>query len=151
MMHRRTFIMTVAAGTLGAPFPVLAQRSATKYLVGFLAPVAPSGRADSLWQTVGALGYVLGQNLRVEYRHGPYERLAELAADLVRLNSDVIVAVGPPAALAAKGATPTIPIVFLASDPVENGLVASLSRPERNLTGVAYDAGIETGASSCKC
>jgi putative ABC transport system substrate-binding protein len=143
MPDRRTFIVTLAAGTLGAPLTALAQRSATEYLVGFLSPAGPSGGHDPLWQTLRDLGYVRGQNLIVEYRHGPYERLADLAADLVRLKSDVIVAVGPPSVLAAKGATATIPIVFVASDPVGNGLVASLSRPERNLTGVAYDAGIE--------
>jgi len=89
-------------------------------------------------------GYVEGQNVAIEYRwaDGEYERLAELAADLTRRKVDVIVTGGgSPAALAAKTATSTIPIVFaIASDPVESGIVQNLARPDANVTGISIQS-----------
>lgn len=83
------------------------------------------------------LGYVDGKTIALEYRLGPPERLPELAAELVRLNVNVIVAPATAPALAAKRATPTIPIVFVALDPLAAGLVPSLGRAGGNLTGLS--------------
>ena len=85
------------------------------------------------------LGYVEGQNIAFEFRsaEGKLDRLPELAAELVRIKVDVIVALYVPSALAAKQATREIPIVAIAADPVETGVVASLARPGGNITGVS--------------
>jgi putative ABC transport system substrate-binding protein len=83
-------------------------------------------------------GYVEGRNISVEYRRGPTERLSDLAAELVHHKVEALVAIGTPAALAARQATSTIPIVMtLIADPVDAGLVASLARPGRNITGLS--------------
>jgi len=94
------------------------------------------------------LGYVEGRNITIEHRssEGQFDRLPDLAADLVRLQVDVIVTGGPPAPLVAKQATSTIPIVFAVSgDPVAEGLVASLARPGGNITGLASISGDVVG------
>src|SRR6185369_17118886 len=99
-----------------------------------------SARVEALRQRLRELGYVEGKNIVIDYRfaEGKLERLPDLAAELVRLSVDVIVAAGgTPAILAAKNATSAIPIVFPAvSDPVALGIVASLARPGGNITGL---------------
>jgi putative ABC transport system substrate-binding protein len=118
-----------------------AQPSAPTYRIGVLAPGChpPAAALDLLLQGLHDLGYVEGQNLVVEWRYseGKAERFPELAADLVRQKVDLIVALSTPAALAAKHATQTIPIVMVyVADPVGTGLVTSLAQPGGNLTGV---------------
>jgi ABC-type uncharacterized transport system substrate-binding protein len=141
-MRRRAFI----AGLGGAAaWSVLANAlDAAPPLVGFLfgtsfkAPVTQLFWAAFL-QGLASLGYVEGQNLRIELREaeGRYERLAGLAADLVKLQPAVLVSGQLPATLALKAATTTIPIVFTAADdPVKNGLVASVRSPGGNATGI---------------
>ena len=109
--------------------------------IGFLDNTTASGSADRLeafWQEIRKLGWIEGKNITIEYRftEGKNSRLPELAADLVRLKVDLIVVTGTIAALAAKRATTTIPILFTSStDPVAGGLVASLARPGGNVTG----------------
>jgi len=93
------------------------------------------------------LGYIEGQNVAFEFRsaEGKLDRLPELASELVRLKVDVIVALYVPCALAAKGATRDIPIVIVAADPVETGIVASLARPGGNITGVSLVSAVLIG------
>jgi ABC-type uncharacterized transport system substrate-binding protein/quercetin dioxygenase-like cupin family protein len=119
-----------------------AQPTTKAYRIGVLAPGChpPSSTLDILLQGLRDLGYVEGQNLVIEWRYseGKAERFADLAADLVRQNVDLIVAVSTPAALAAKHATQTIPIVMVyVADPVGTGLVAGLAQPGGNITGVS--------------
>jgi putative tryptophan/tyrosine transport system substrate-binding protein len=119
-----------------------AQPATKVYRIGVLAPGChpPSSTLDILLQGLRDLGYVEGQNLVIEWRYseGKAERFADLTAELVRQNVDLIVAVSTPAALAAKHATQTIPIVMVyVADPVGTGLVAGLARPEGNVTGVS--------------
>jgi putative tryptophan/tyrosine transport system substrate-binding protein len=141
-MKRREFITLVGGAAVSVPFPVRAQQAGKLRTIGFLG--AGTASAWSPWksafvQRLGELGWIEGRNLAIEVRwaEGRNERFAEISAEFVRLKVDIIVTSGA-AAQAAKRATSTIPIVFvLASDPVDTGLVASLSRPGGNLTGLS--------------
>src|SRR5207249_2974647 len=126
-----------------------AQQAGKVYRIGYLS--APTHQSveralEEFLRTLRELGWVEGKNLIIEYRwaEGKVERLPGLAAELVRRNVDVIVAPAGSAALAAKNATSSIPIVMMfPSDPVELGLVASLNRPEANVTGTSFTLGPE--------
>jgi putative ABC transport system substrate-binding protein len=139
-------IVCLALGVLlGAlSWPAAAQQPEKVYHIGILAGSAQAldwqASNDALQQGLRELGYVVGKNLLLEYRYaeGNVARFPELAAELVRLNVDLIVANGHPPALAAKQATSTIPIVMsVPTDPVATGLVESLARPGGNITGLA--------------
>ncbi len=139
MIIRTALAATLALGLLAAPLAAPAQQAPGKTArIGVLGRV--SLPFDAFREGLRELGYVEGQNIAIEYRFadGKDERLPGLAAELVRLKVDVIVAVSPPATEAAKQATSTIPIVFpVSGDPVAEGFVASLARPGGNLTGLA--------------
>ena len=138
-MDRRSFLGTLAGGLLAAPLVAPAQQPGKSARIGLLGDV-PSFLDEAFREGLRELGYNEGQNIVIEHRspEWKYERLPGLAADLVRLKVDVIVAASPAATKAAKQATSTIPIVFTVSgDPVADGFVASLARPGGNITGLA--------------
>lgn len=158
-MDRRTFIGGVAIGLVAAPHSAGAQPTGRKAGIGILAGGSSDANAmhfltGPLQQGLRDLGYVEAQNIAFEYRwaDGKTERLPALAAELVRLDVDVIFAANPQAARAAKNATSTIPIVFTGvGDPVAEGLVASLSRPGGNVTGCPFPAASILRESACSC
>jgi putative ABC transport system substrate-binding protein len=161
MMRKRFFGLTLsplpfALCSVGAllfalSLPAWAQQPNKVPRIGYLSSVSPStpGRGSKLFQReFRKLGYVEGKNVAFDYRHADnkHDRLPTLADELVRLKVDVIVTLSTTAALAAKRATRTIPIVFVsAGDPVAAGLVNSLSHPGGNLTGFSRIAAMLAG------
>jgi putative ABC transport system substrate-binding protein len=142
-MERRTFLVTLGLSVLAAPLAAAAQQAGKVYRIGLLDFSAPDPARQAWWiafrQQMRQLGYVDGQNVSFEPRwaQGGDERLPKRAAELVGLKLDLIVTGGSNAALAAKRATSTIPIVMASgSDPVALGLVASLRQPGGNVTGL---------------
>ena len=143
-MNRRGFISLLGSAAATWPLATRAQQAGKLPSIGILgsASAAWSKRVATLVQRLRELGHVENRTVTIEYRwtEGRNERYGEIAAELVRLNVGVIVALGTPAIVAAKKATSVIPIVFpLASDPVGDGLVASLARPGGNITGLSNE------------
>jgi putative tryptophan/tyrosine transport system substrate-binding protein len=142
-MRRREFITLLGGAMASWPLAVGAQQTAKLPSLGFLTagtPGAGSPGLPALLEGLRQLDWIEGKTIVIEYRYAENrnDRLPELAAELVRLNVDVIVAAGTLAPLAAKQATTTIPIVMTsAGDPLENGLVASLAQPGGNVTGLS--------------
>ena len=133
-MDRRVFIDSLTGGFLVAPLAVEAQQAGKVFRIGYLGVGSP----DLFRQGLREAGYVEGRNLAIEWRdaEGKTEGFGDLAAELVRLKVDVIVAANPAATFAAKRSTTSIPIVMVNTpDPVQLGLVASLRRPGGNVTG----------------
>ena len=144
MNRREALLVLLALGTM--PRASFAQPPGKVWRIGFLAPLSrstplrPDVYYDAFVQGIRELGYVEGKNLAIEWRFadGKFERLPGLAAELVRVNVDVIVTHSTPATQALQRATSTIPIVFaVAVDPVGSGFAASLARPAGNITGLS--------------
>ncbi len=139
-------LVLLVLGALAAPIASEAQAPAKVPRIGFLMPVSPADYAlqlEAFRQGLRELGYVEGQSIAIEYRWAgdKYDRLPDLAAELVRLKVEVIVATASPAVQAAKEATKTIPIVMAyIIDPVATGFVVALARPGGNLTGLSMMA-----------
>ncbi len=152
-MHRRTFLRALVGSLLAPPLIIDAQQAGKVWQIGVLtfgprSSLSPLDSLLHLLQRLRELGYVEGRNLSIEWRsaEGHADRFPGLAADLVRLKVDVIVAPSTPPALAARQATTTIPIIVTAvSDPIQTGLVRSLARPGGNVTGLTVSGGDLSG------
>ena len=139
-MRRRKFFTLLGGAAVGWPIAVRAQPSKVARIgVLYIGLADAESFKKELRDGLRELGYVEGQNIAFEFRsaEGKLDRLPELASELVRLNVDLIVALYVPSALAAKQATREIPIVIIAAEPIETGIVASWARPGGNITGVA--------------
>lgn len=144
MSNRRRLLLALGASTLIAPFRSHAQQRGKVWRIGVLVPGAKSGwtpMVEAFRSGLRDIGYVEGKNISIEYRwaDGQYDRLPDLAAELVRLKVDVMVTNATPGVGAARGATKTIPIVMAAiADPVVSGFIANLSHPGANITGSTF-------------
>jgi putative ABC transport system substrate-binding protein len=149
-MRRRNFISLLGYAAAASPFAVRAQQQP---VIGFLSSRSPAESSEvvaAFRKGLRQIGYIEGQNAIIAFRwaEGHYERLSAMASELVGLRVAVLVAVGgSPSAIAAKQATSTVPVVFLAGDAVHLGLVASLNRPGSNVTGISNLSG-ELGGKS---
>ncbi len=146
---RPVLMIVLVVGAVVAPLAAEAQQQGKVPRVGYLSSgsATTSRYLEAFRQGLRELGWVEGQNIVIDWRYaeGRLDRLPDLAAELVRLKVDVIVTVPTPAAVAAKNATGTIPIVMInVSDPVGLGLIASLARPGGNATGLSYSVGVES-------
>jgi putative tryptophan/tyrosine transport system substrate-binding protein len=150
LTSRRVFLGTLTGGLLATSRIAEGQQTGKMFRIGYLGPSSPTAVSrftEAFRQGLRELGWVEGQNIVIEYRfaEGQFDRLPRLAAELARLKVDIIVAIPTPAAVAAKNATATIPIVMTnVADPVGQGLVASLAHPGGNVTGLSYSIGMET-------
>ena len=147
---RRAFLGTLAGVLLAGPAPTRAQTRARVYRLGYLSTGSSTTSylrpLEAFRERLRSLGWIEGENIVIEYRwaEGNADRLPSLADELVRLNVDIIAASPTPAALAARNATRTIPIVGMGlTEMVAVGLVSSLARPGGNVTGVAYSFGAD--------
>src|SRR5919108_4240290 len=144
-MRRKFFAVALCAMLFALCAPAQAQQPKKVARIGYLSATdlaRESARSEAIRQALRELGYIEGQNIAFDYRYaeGKQDRYPELAAELVRLNVDIIVAAGGGRViLAAKNATKTIPIVMVGAvlDPVKAGLIESLARPGGNVTGVS--------------
>jgi len=140
MIDRKlTFVVTITLIIVATAFTAGAQQPKKAPTIGILTLTSDDSMARVVRQGLRELGYVEGQNIVIEHRfaEGKVDRLPDLAAELVRLKVDIIVARTTPVVQAAKNATSTIPIVIAAADPVRLGFVASLARPGGNITGTS--------------
>jgi ABC-type uncharacterized transport system substrate-binding protein len=146
MIRRREFITLVGGAAAAWPLGARAQRAAKAARIGFLGADTQSGvesRLERFRAGLRDLGYVEGDNIFIDFRwaEGNYARLADLAAELVRLKVDLLVTYGTPGTLAAKKATTAVPIVMIVSgDAIATGIVVSLARPGGNVTGSTFFA-----------
>ncbi len=149
MMNRRAFLSTLTLALLAAPLAADAQQAGKVHRIGYLSGSSSTAQRDlieAFRQGLRELGWVEGQNIVIDYRfaEGRFDRLPDLAAELVRLKVDIIVAGPTSPAVAAKNATATIPIVMInVGDPVGTGLIASLACPGGNVTGLTFSVGME--------
>src|SRR5262245_37599430 len=146
-MNRRQLISLFGGAAVAWPLTARAQQPAKVARIGFLRYASPHEKQFNAFRDgLRALGYVEGRNILIEQRYaaGVVDRLGPLAAELARLNVDVIVVDGSASAKAAKAATTAIPVIFsLATDPEAEGLIASMARPGANLTGLTMSVGYQ--------